>query len=668
MAVSVQETVFNHVGNSVTVDFAYGCQILAASDLVVFIDDVETTAGFTVNGVGVDAGGSVTFDVAPADGKKIRLERVIKLERKTNYQQSGDFLSRVVNPDFDRVWMALQRVNYFLGVAVGGVARVLRLGDSDTNGIGAYRAQNNRIQDLADPVNDQDATSKRWVLTQLAGFLVDGAGQFVMQLLSMVTGASLIGWIQSGVGTVKRWVQDKLRESVSFDDFEGAGANDNAKVLAALASGHKQINGYGKTYVVTVPLDIPPGVCLNNVTFDLTALTNQVGFTTRVGSKFTGVRVLYSPTFSGVGWYFTTIDNQSSTSSKNQDTNVYLQRDVIVEKQMPDPSGDAWDWYTTAAGLAIKWEGLDNPDPILTSGFWGGLLDNVIIKGVWLQAGLLTDDGTGWITSSTWRRVTIDGPRRGIQIKSLAVGTPKTGNLTIDDVHMQSWRWTRAGQADVITEWMLDADSTQYCHFRNFQPQDFDGAHGITNYIRFGVTSRRNYFHSVYITTDAAIQNLGFGNWWDSLFGRSFPNIFQSTHKRTLDWYEEDSFVPSFEATGLVIGYAHQQGYFTRIGNRVHFNLHLEVNSLSGAPSGPLKIIGLPYVSSNEPENFCPVAVGFANLINSAAGYTQFGGYIGPQFVSIILQYYGDNVPAAAVQASDIVVGTRIMVSGSYKV
>lgn len=109
MTVSAQETVFHHVGNGVSVTFAYGCQVQRAADLSVYVADVLTVAGFTVNGIGSPSGGSVTFAAAPASGTQIRLERIIVLERDTDYQQNGDFLARVVNPDFDRLWMALQQ-------------------------------------------------------------------------------------------------------------------------------------------------------------------------------------------------------------------------------------------------------------------------------------------------------------------------------------------------------------------------------------------------------------------------------------------------------------------------------------------------------------------------------------------------------------------------------
>lgn len=71
------------------------------------------------------------------------------------------------------------------------------------------------------------------------------------------TGASLIGWIQSGIGTIYRTIQDKLRETVSVKDFGAVGdgvTNDTAAFAAAAA--RIQLLGGGKivipagTYIV----------------------------------------------------------------------------------------------------------------------------------------------------------------------------------------------------------------------------------------------------------------------------------------------------------------------------------------------------------------------------------------------------------------------------------
>lgn len=126
MTVSNQQTEFAYVGNGVTVTFAYSCQVQKAGDLQVYVNSAAVTGGITKNGIGSLSGGSVTFSVAPASGAAVRLERVVVLERTTDYQQNGDFLARVVNPDFDRIWMALQQIG-------AGFSRVMRFPKSDIN-------------------------------------------------------------------------------------------------------------------------------------------------------------------------------------------------------------------------------------------------------------------------------------------------------------------------------------------------------------------------------------------------------------------------------------------------------------------------------------------------------------------------------------------------------
>lgn len=57
--------------------------------------------------------------------------------------------------------------------------------------------------------------------------------------LAASTGAGLIGWIQSGVNAVFRWIRDKLRERVSVEDFGAVGdgvADDTVAITAALSS------------------------------------------------------------------------------------------------------------------------------------------------------------------------------------------------------------------------------------------------------------------------------------------------------------------------------------------------------------------------------------------------------------------------------------------------
>jgi hypothetical protein len=75
----------------------------------VMLSGIQITSGFTITGIGDDQC-TVTFDNAPISGTPILLYRDVALERDTDYQKNGDFLSTVVNADFDRIWMALQDI------------------------------------------------------------------------------------------------------------------------------------------------------------------------------------------------------------------------------------------------------------------------------------------------------------------------------------------------------------------------------------------------------------------------------------------------------------------------------------------------------------------------------------------------------------------------------
>lgn len=121
MTVPVQSTYIAYTySGSATFDFPF--RILSTSDLIVSRNSLLATHGvdYSISGVGDPAGGTITWLTTIVAGDSITLRRSIKLERTTDYQTNGDFQADVVNPDFDRLWMAIQDVLY------GGVERFLR--------------------------------------------------------------------------------------------------------------------------------------------------------------------------------------------------------------------------------------------------------------------------------------------------------------------------------------------------------------------------------------------------------------------------------------------------------------------------------------------------------------------------------------------------------------
>ena len=126
MTVPVQ-TVFNSYTSAGTSTFVYGFQILSASHLVVTLNGVPKTQGvdYAVTGVGVQAGGTIT-GLATVAGDAVILNRVVPLQRLTDYQQNGDLLAGTLNPDLDLIWQTLQQIdekaNRALALPIGTLA------------------------------------------------------------------------------------------------------------------------------------------------------------------------------------------------------------------------------------------------------------------------------------------------------------------------------------------------------------------------------------------------------------------------------------------------------------------------------------------------------------------------------------------------------------------
>ncbi|MEP8888542.1 phage tail fiber protein [Enterobacter roggenkampii] len=152
MSVPNQTPYIIYNANGLTTVFPFEFYIINAGDITVTINGEPVTSGYTASGAGNVGGGDIIFLTPPAAGSVVMLERVVPTYRLTDYQDNGDLLADTVNKDFDRLWMAIQRYGIHLGLAL---KRPLFGGPFDAEGY--------RISNLADPVNDQDAATKKYV-------------------------------------------------------------------------------------------------------------------------------------------------------------------------------------------------------------------------------------------------------------------------------------------------------------------------------------------------------------------------------------------------------------------------------------------------------------------------------------------------------------------------
>ena len=99
-----------YVADGALTAFDYPFPVFDDGDLKVFLDETEQRAGYAVAGTGQSHGGSVAFDTAPANGVRVTLQRVLAVERTTDFQEGGAFRAATINDELDRQTAMIQQV------------------------------------------------------------------------------------------------------------------------------------------------------------------------------------------------------------------------------------------------------------------------------------------------------------------------------------------------------------------------------------------------------------------------------------------------------------------------------------------------------------------------------------------------------------------------------
>lgn len=195
-----------YAGDGLQTAFAYPFPIFEDSDLKVFLDGAVLETGYAIAGAGDSAGGTVTFDSAPANDAIVVLLRDLVIARTTDFQEGGAFRADTVNDELDRQTAFIQQVAAQAGRAIA---------PSD-----------------ADPSTDLMLPDRTARANKLLGFDADGALQ---------TTVSIGGWRGDWTTATSYQPNDTVRSPDAEDIYVCAAAHLSDVFVTDVSAGRWQL-------------------------------------------------------------------------------------------------------------------------------------------------------------------------------------------------------------------------------------------------------------------------------------------------------------------------------------------------------------------------------------------------------------------------------------------
>ena len=118
MTINVNTSRNEYTATSGQTVFNFTFKIYTATDLNVYVtpagqecnDVTDLTEAYTVTGVGLEDGGSITLNTGAGANDLVTIVSAIPSSRTTDYQSNGDFTPETVNNDIDRAISLIKQV------------------------------------------------------------------------------------------------------------------------------------------------------------------------------------------------------------------------------------------------------------------------------------------------------------------------------------------------------------------------------------------------------------------------------------------------------------------------------------------------------------------------------------------------------------------------------